>query len=785
MLSCGQSKGVDALLGRCSVWGLVDITDPAQALDDGGGAGEGAVEVVSNDVAGLALPIAPPDLFQLSWPNPPGSDVQRSSPQWKTSPYFDSRPGAPYQQGRLEFTLSLRGEQTLLASAGQRQISKNYFDVLQALADQPAEIRERNARFVQLEARHILLINPQGYAAPSFPFSARDCGGQIDYVNEMARTMAGKGYKVTIAARSFAPDEKYIEYGERLGVEFMPDTDDRVRYVYVPGIGGSRADFLPKEEIYRDLEPLADNLAKLLSAEASARGLDPWDPRSVYLVNSHYIDGGIVGQLLVRKWHGIIAAKVLEERLRPIIGGPVGGVKLDSDALLDNINYYAGMAVIEAYQNAHGGGKPQLIQGLSKDTSRVIEWAGGRLGLSDEKLLEMNEGIAKASQRAQTLAPLAVDAAAVGRRLLDALDEDLKLLRRVLKAINRHAFVPHSLGALKRRNMSATGQAQAQPQKYHELNIFVRETFEEQIMRRKFDPLRTGLPPASMLVETSPEIGSAAFYEGRSERKPTIHFVPGTDGKNFFPRRSVDEPDVMELFEYLENAGGVPESVVEQMRQNPETLNIILEASRLDRTKRKPMVVDAFAALPAELRQSTYVFITGLADDNTREVHDELTGRIDAQGMSDRVFVVGKVPAHLIGTFLGLPYAGGSRTFASALYMTPSSMEGWGMAAQNAAVGRLPVIASRFVPLALYLHAKGPAAAYVVWDDNLASYTEALQWGIENPQPASDMADKATPIVSKHTWENGVETFMAAVDARLQVASQTAVRAAKKKRSKT
>ena len=139
----------------------------------------------------------------------------------------------------------------------------------------------------------ILLITNHGYAGAEIPIGgAPDTGGQVVYVNALARALAEIGYEVTVMSRGGFPGHgggPLREGSEAVG--------DHARYVFVPG-GGSR--FLPKEEIAVALDEEVAWIEQYVRAQAVRKGVRPWE---VYeLINSHYWDAAVIGEQLVARW---------------------------------------------------------------------------------------------------------------------------------------------------------------------------------------------------------------------------------------------------------------------------------------------------------------------------------------------------------------------------------------------------------------------------------------------------------------------------------------------------
>ncbi|MFH1830099.1 MAG: glycosyltransferase [Pseudomonadota bacterium] len=634
------------------------------------------------------------------------------------------------------------------------------FPIVSAISNQSQDIQQKCDRFIMSDRPHILLLNPQGYAGPTFPFSARDSGGQIDYVNYEARSLADMGYRVTVAARSFKPEVKYASYGDRKGVSFMDGTDGMVRYVFVPGILGSEAPFLCKEEIYRDLETMALNLWTFLNFEAESASLKPWDVSSILFINSHYVDGGMMGQLLVRLWQSQRAAEYLNQHFAPILKN----AEFNPVSFLDNLNLNFGKAVLEAYNQTNGNGDSRE----QANRAEVLRWAAKKLKWSDERIKRVIEGLHKKPGKNKSFSEDSMDATSIGRRLLVEARDIHKGLKKELRRLNRHAWTPHSIGALKEHRAIISGAAQENPHKHMEMNFPVRGFLEGALLRGKNNPLEHLPPPARIVVETSPEIGEAMFWEGRTEKKRALQFLPGIDPSIYYPRQSVDDKDVQAMFEDLVRREVVPRQVVEALLNNPQNFNIIIEASRTDETKRKEWVIEAYAMLPENMRHNTFLFITGERNEETKEIYDPLRQRIDELELGNNVFLVGRVPNEHMGAFSCLPHCKGPRAFQHMQFVIASRMEGWGMAAQNSVAGGLPLIGSKHTPVAGYLRYQDNAAM-VVFDDTIMSFSKAMQILIENRENALAMAERGRAIAQQHTWEVLTRRFIEGILDRLKI----------------
>jgi mannosylfructose-phosphate synthase len=217
----------------------------------------------------------------------------------------------------------------------------------------------------------------------------------------------------------------------------------------------------------------------------------------------------------------------------------------------------------------------------------------------------------------------------------------------------RHLWIPHSLGALKRRNMP--------PETWDDLRIDERIGYERRILEQ-----------VDGVVSTSAAISDSLRDDYWHD--PAYSLPPGVDQDRFRPREARECPGA---WKFLADALGADVADVEGRP-------LIAEVSRTDATKRKDVLIRAFGVLRDRVPNALLaVTIDG--------VHSELRGRllglIDELGLRNHIAVLGSV-----SEYLPCLYA------IADVYCTPSVMEGFGMSAAEAAATGVPVIASDRVP---------------------------------------------------------------------------------------
>jgi glycosyltransferase involved in cell wall biosynthesis len=216
-----------------------------------------------------------------------------------------------------------------------------------------------------------------------------------------------------------------------------------------------------------------------------------------------------------------------------------------------------------------------------------------------------------------------------------------------------HVWVPHSLGALKKENMP--------PSSWAHLRIDERIEHERAI-----------LPELDGCVSTSAAIREAFMRHYQYE--PKYFLPPCVDEYRFRPM----SPDVYEpVWAFLAEHSPL---TAEEIRPRP----LILEISRTDKTKRKDILIRAFAKVKKQIPDA---LLAVTADPLAGDLYRELQHLIERKGLDQDIIVLGSVWEQLPMLYN-----------AASVYCTPSVMEGFGMSAQEAAAVGTPVVASDLVP---------------------------------------------------------------------------------------
>ncbi len=196
---------------------------------------------------------------------------------------------------------------------------------------------------------------------------------------------------------------------------------------------------------------------------------------------------------------------------------------------------------------------------------------------------------------------------------------------------------------------------------------------------------------------------------------------------------------------------------------------IITEISRTDKTKRKDILIRAFAKVQQEF-PDTLLVVT--IDVNQAPVGPDLLDLIRSEDVAGSVAVLGSVWDQLPDIYA-----------VTDIYCMPSIMEGFGMAPQEAAATRAPVVSSNLVPYVVeYLlgpevtkidYDKGNArplqlgaGAIVVPADDVSGFARALAMLLADEALRIKMGEWAyTATIPYFTWDNMVQVFLEAIAA--------------------
>lgn len=558
------------------------------------------------------------------------------------------------------------------------------------------------------ERPEIAHITNHGYGGPELPVGgAPDTGGQNFYVNTLAQVLDRLGYRVTIFARGGFPDFESDRL--RTGTAHL---SAHVRYVYVPG-GGDH--FIRKEDIAVALDEELEWLDAFIRREAEAKGCEPWE---VYaFVNTHYWDAAVLGVRLVERWRddavwqsiarmleGVIPDEALEDARRSRHWRAMGEVP----------GFHLGRLLVDRVGQRH---LPIHLQVRAAASS----WAASKgLGVDIEnRLVEaVAEALERVSDTFSAAFELLVASAALGQSILALAPEIDERLKSHLGRLDRHVWTPHSLGELKDFNYRRSPAEVRRKLKFCE-----RRSHERMVCAR-----------TRAFAATSSKMAEKLWTHYRVPVEDTFYFPPCVDGQIFRP---YSEREKAVTYAYLAEVSGLSTRELEAGR-------IVFETSRMDRTKRKNLLLAAFARLVADYDR-VYLFIGGGPEN---EVFEDLYERLDhMETLAGRAFLTRAIPDEHIGPLFSI----------AEVYATPSEMEGFGMSVSQAAAAGTPIVSSDKIPFSVQ-HAVGDVEIFPAGD--IRALVEALCRVLDHPAEARERARGLREKVRSLDWELKTVEFL-------------------------
>jgi len=313
------------------------------------------------------------------------------------------------------------------------------------------------------------------------------------------------------------------------------------------------------------------------------------------------------------------------------------------------------------------------------------------------------------------------------------------LLNRKLKSKLKHIWIPHSLGAVKKRNMP-------------------KDTWDKLRVDERIEVEQGLMPELNYIAATSSLIRSSLQNDYNYAKDKLLFLPPCVKTEKFRP---MDISGNHEIWNFLK---GISNGLSVEELQNGK---IITEISRTDQTKRKDVLIKAFAELN---KKHPDTILVAAIDKSAPDLYKELTGLAKKLGVEKQVIALGHEPKQV-------PYLYN----ITEAYCSPSIMEGFGMSVQEAAASRVPVIGSTRIPFVKeYLIGDNPEkisyegmtgqpllkgkGGFLVEADDVAGFTKAMEMLIGDDKLRKAMGDRAYDITIPYfTWEEMTKRLFATV----------------------
>ena len=561
---------------------------------------------------------------------------------------------------------------------------------------------DQESAYANSQRPAIALITNHGYGGATIPFGgAADTGGQNQYVNSLALALDALSYRVTIFARGGFPHFKSDRI--RRQPEFL---SDHVRYVFVNG-GGN--EFIRKEDIAVALDEEVQWLDAFIRAEAAQRRCAAWQ---VYeFVNTHYWDAAIMGIRLVERWRNDVAATAIGE----LLDGIIPSAALESfqnerhwNAVGDAPAFHLGQLLM----NDAASPATPLVDRVAQAAERLAVARSVDRTTIVERLVQSVQSVpAGAHHQGAPVLKTIMAADAAGRATLECFPEAAGKLHRQAGDVDRHVWTPHSLGSLKDRNFRDQAQDVRRRLKFCE-----RRSHERSVCNR-----------TRMFVATSQEIATQFRTHFGVQADRVFYFPPCVNPEVFRPY----QPDELaKTWQYISELSGIS---LEKLRAS----RFIFETSRMDRTKRKDLLLDAFAQV-ARQRDDVYLLIGGGPEN---AIFESLAARRDADPhLAGRAFLAGFIPEEHIGPLFSLADA----------YVSTSEMEGFGMSALQAAAAGTALVASDLTPFAVQYV---PECALIATAGDADAFAAAMRQLLDDEAERRRRGDRLLDRVKTLHWD--------------------------------
>ena len=555
--------------------------------------------------------------------------------------------------------------------------------------------------FIKSDRPHIAQITNHGYAGVDIPVGgAPDTGGQNFYVNSLSTTLSEMGYRVTIFARGGFP---FFNSDRMRGEpEFL---NPNVRYVYIPG---GPAEFIRKEDIAEVLEEETDWLENFIRKEASDAGVDPWN--LFEYVNTHYWDAAVLGCRLVERWQDEFAARVVHsawgQKLGDFLPLP-GSSEIHRMKFSKELPLCLGEALLGAFRSSHGG-RPLRMKPdtFSQDAAEIISWLADYKGRD----LEVEEPGNIKGTAVEIIEKLLI--MELGGFIVEGLETHHFSFQNILESLDRHLWTPHSLGILKERNFWNKDHETKRKLK------FLERGHHEQVVcdRTRF------------FAATSSEIAEGLLSH-HGVKPGSIFFFPPCIDTKLFRARSAGE--LSDLYSYLAEKSGLD---VERIKHSP----IVFETSRMDRTKRKDVLLESFAQVASQMEEPLLFIGGGPENDVFRELEQVHAAHPSLKG---RAFLLGFVPDEMLAPAFS----------AATMFVSASEMEGFGMSVSQAAAAGKAVVSSDLIPFTVEY---APDAALIVKAGDVDAFAGAMIDLLKNTDDRKKRAAELKKIASSLDWKN-------------------------------
>lgn len=292
-----------------------------------------------------------------------------------------------------------------------------------------------------------------------------------------------------------------------------------------------------------------------------------------------------------------------------------------------------------------------------------------------------------------------------------------------------HMWVPHEPVGMKKASLSH------EEQETH--SIFIRERYEERVLDRAHLVGST-----SKLVQQDLQLA-----HGRDWTEKVIDVFPGVDTERFHPTEhdAISGQDARRHADFLD--------LPAELFRRPH----ICEFGRSDSLKDKDKAVEAFSLVAKEVEDIT--MFLNLDEKMEPGIARKIHAIIDREGLEDRIHIFSPrdLPQSGTGSHI-LP----NIISTARVFLTMSVMEGFGMAACEAAACGIPVVGTEHIPVVTDVIAPAGGGTVVAGKDVEAAAEAVVKYLRMDKDAWSDVAKKAyESVIPRYTWKNIVSEMFA------------------------
>jgi glycosyltransferase involved in cell wall biosynthesis len=171
----------------------------------------------------------------------------------------------------------------------------------------------------------------------------------------------------------------------------------------------------------------------------------------------------------------------------------------------------------------------------------------------------------------------------------------------------------------------------------------------------------------------------------------------------------------------------------------------MFEASRMDSTKRKDVLLNAFAKALENMDQNCLLLIGGGPNNDEFKSLKEIIDNTPV--LKDKAFLLGFIPDDFLPKLFG----------SCDIYLTASEMEGFGMSVAQAAVAGKPIVSSDMIPFTNFFISD---EAIIAPAGDIDAFAEGIRFFVGHKEERKKRGMKAKEKALEMQWESLAKNFI-------------------------